>query len=119
MSVWLSVNLVTILLSILSYCRINILRGENQAVEQYMLATLALIFATVLGSQILWIALYLQFSTWAMLDLTAVITVVYLICYGFYLDTKRSRAVILYFCLASSLLSMTMLSECLRYFSSI
>jgi len=74
------------------------------------------IFATVLANQILWLAHLMQFTTWAILDLAAIILIVYLICYGFYLDRKRSRAVIVYFALASSLLTFTIISECLRYF---
>ena len=118
MSVWLSVNLLTIVLGIVSYCRNSILRAENKPSQSGQKITLALVFAIVLASQLLWFACFLQFSTWAALDLCGFILVVYLTCYAFYLDSKRSPAVIVYFGIASSLLTLTLLSAGLRYFFS-
>ena len=118
MSIWLSVNLITVVLSIVSYCCNNILVAEKKPSQSDQKITLALVLATALASQLLWFACFLQFSTWAILDLSAFIVVVYLICYAFYLDSKRSPAVIVYFGIASSLLTLALLSECLRYFSS-
>jgi len=116
MSVWLSLNLVAIVLSIVSYYRVNKLPAEDKVAQAFQKSVLAGFFAGIFASQILWLAHLLQFTTWAKLDLAAIILIVYLICYGFYLDRKRSRAVIVYFALASSLLTLTIISECLRYF---
>ncbi|EPJ49516.1 MAG: hypothetical protein OFPI_24750 [Osedax symbiont Rs2] len=105
-------------LSILSYCGHKFLRAKDKPSQSHPNTVFVLIISTLFASQLLWFARYLQFSIWAVVDLIVIILVICLICYAFYLDSKRSRAVIVYFCMASSLLTLTLISECLRYFSS-